>query len=613
MGVRQNPPAIFACGRLLEPFPLLGTYGALWPDERAIATLAEFRVNGYKGPGSVAELFAPAIPHTLVDMSILSPSSNLSKAPSDGDEQGDIAVVCGGQGSPLAEQLSDVLDRAQHHKGANGSTCRAFLHAAHSALKEEASAMSPQMWSRFPSADKLETLNALLTYISTAKEGHPALEGALLCLVQVASVLLGFEKGSKATITSGLCSGVLAAAAFAHSETPLQLASSGIEVVRLGFWIGAEAHSEAWRCTSAHLQAQSSQGVGAGSWSLACYGPGLSEAQLRETIDDFQSRVLGKPQVGPLYISTVVSTNRLTVSGPPPLLDLFQRHVEHLPRHRDDADTAKTAAARFECYRLPLQAPYHSERLLSDAADRVLARARERALTPQLLSAHRVRSLLLPFESGNTSQDLLEALTQGVLTHVNRWDKVVEHLASHELSEVFYVDSASRGLAGHLGTSQKPTSLLGSKSSEGSPDDESLHSHTFREEDERIAIVSVSCRFPDAADSPETFWTKVKDQSRSRREIPPHLFDWKAYQPLKGKSQRNTFSVPYGNFLDNPDKFDNQLFNMSPKESLQLDPQHRWVLMCCYEAMEDAGFVPEELASYLTTRVGCFIGASSDE
>ncbi|PWN89743.1 ketoacyl-synt-domain-containing protein, partial [Acaromyces ingoldii] len=72
-------------------------------------------------------------------------------------------------------------------------------------------------------------------------------------------------------------------------------------------------------------------------------------------------------------------------------------------------------------------------------------------------------------------------------------------------------------------------------------------------------------------------------------------------------------SVPYGNFLDSVDKFDNQLFSMSPKESIQLDPQHRLALMCCYEAMEDAGFVPEQMSSYLTTRVGCFIGASSDD
>ncbi len=64
----------------------------------------------------------------------------------------------------------------------------------------------------------------------------------------------------------------------------------------------------------------------------------------------------------------------------------------------------------------------------------------------------------------------------------------------------------------------------------------------------------------------------------------------------------------YGNFLRNPFLFDNELFDISPREAKSIDPQQRVLLQTAYRALENAGYVPDSTPSFARDTFACFVG-----
>ncbi|KAH9941254.1 uncharacterized protein BXZ73DRAFT_75212 [Epithele typhae] len=71
--------------------------------------------------------------------------------------------------------------------------------------------------------------------------------------------------------------------------------------------------------------------------------------------------------------------------------------------------------------------------------------------------------------------------------------------------------------------------------------------------------------------------------------------------------------VVHGNFLKNPDTFDCSFFRISPREAQNMDPQQRLLLRVAYNALEDAGYLPDSTPSSDPNTFGTYVGAATND
>ncbi len=126
---------------------------------------------------------------------------------------------------------------------------------------------------------------------------------------------------------------------------------------------------------------------------------------------------------------------------------------------------------------------------------------------------------------------------------------------------------------------------------------------------EPIAIVGIGCRFPGGADNPEAFWQLLKNKVDAITEVPKSRWDIEAYYDPNFEAPGKMYTR-YGGFLGQISDFDSQFFGISPREVISLDPQQRLVLEVSWEALENAGKVPEQL---FNSKTGVFIGICSSD
>ncbi|MBN3925716.1 type I polyketide synthase [Nostoc sp. NMS4] len=128
-------------------------------------------------------------------------------------------------------------------------------------------------------------------------------------------------------------------------------------------------------------------------------------------------------------------------------------------------------------------------------------------------------------------------------------------------------------------------------------------------EKEPIAIIGIGCHLPGGATSPEAFWKLLIDGVDAITEVPVERWNSRSlYDQDRGKPGK--IYTHRGGFIENIDQFDAQFFGISPKEAERIDPQQRILLEVAYEALEDAGQVPEHLSG---SKTGVFIGISSHD
>ncbi|MCF3131695.1 type I polyketide synthase [Streptomyces olivochromogenes] len=121
---------------------------------------------------------------------------------------------------------------------------------------------------------------------------------------------------------------------------------------------------------------------------------------------------------------------------------------------------------------------------------------------------------------------------------------------------------------------------------------------------EAIAMVGAGCRFPRGAHGLPEFWRLLREETDAIEEVPADRWDVDRYYDAD-PHKRGAMYSRWGSFLDGVDQFDPAFFGIAPREAHEMDPQQRLLLEVAWEALEDAGQVPTDLAG---TRTSVFTG-----
>ncbi|WP_445629543.1 type I polyketide synthase [Nostoc sp. DSM 114167] len=124
---------------------------------------------------------------------------------------------------------------------------------------------------------------------------------------------------------------------------------------------------------------------------------------------------------------------------------------------------------------------------------------------------------------------------------------------------------------------------------------------------EPIAIIGIGCRFPGGVNSPEQLWLLCKNGGDAIAEVPSDRWDVDAYYDPDLSSYDKT-NTRWGGFLANIDLFDPGFFGISTSEAATIDPQQRLLLEVSWEALENAGYDPLQLAG---SQTGVFVGIAT--
>ena len=257
--------------------------------------------------------------------------------------------------------------------------------------------------------------------------------------------------------------------------------------------------------------------------------------------------------------------------------------------------------------------PYHAPHLYSqEDVEDIVGSLGPRSADACLNRVPILSSTGATVEGGNF-KTLLNAAVGQILLRPIRWSGVLEELQIHLQrvgSKTFGIVPIGTKADQLIYTGLKQTSLppsLFAAPAQSKPclPEGALYSSPGQA---KLAIVGMSGRFPAAKDN-EAFWDLLYQGLDVHKPAPPSRWDVKTHVDLT-ETRKNTSATPFGCWLDEPGMFDARFFNISPREAPQIDPAQRLALMTAYEAIEQAGIVPDATPSTRRDRVGVYYGVT---
>ncbi|KAF7320598.1 hypothetical protein HMN09_00144300 [Mycena chlorophos] len=502
-----------------------------------------------------------------------------------------------GQGTSAASQTTARQQALRDASAASGAGS-ALLAACHEAFHAELASLPAHErgvdLADFPTPSTLLQSPAL----DTGKyAGNPILSGTTLFLVQTLRYLRLVEQEQQQQATPapfrdalaryghgvlGFSSGVLPACVVAASPDLGAFIANSVQAMRLAVWIGVRGREYA--------------AVGAGGatglpWSVVILGASREDAErlLAEWAQTNSNSETNSALATPLYITAVLDGACVTVSGRPDALEAFAATLE---------------PARYVAHKTTLDTLYHAAEHGEAGAmrERVLADVRSRRVRfPDF--ADLVVPVRNTFDGSAASREcdgsLVELVVDMIFTQPVNWDRVTEGLGP-----VGKEDARIANLGPGTGLLRTTERALGV----GSVDWSKGSAESVKPKQEPIAIVGMAVNMPGAPDS-DALWRLLEDSINTVSEIPENRFKVEDYNGAKIPGRQ--MKAHTGNFLDNVDEFDNKFFKISPREAKSMDPQQRVLLHTAYQALEDAGYVPNATPTFKPETFGCYVGVAT--
>ncbi|HXZ15338.1 MAG TPA: type I polyketide synthase, partial [Roseiarcus sp.] len=128
----------------------------------------------------------------------------------------------------------------------------------------------------------------------------------------------------------------------------------------------------------------------------------------------------------------------------------------------------------------------------------------------------------------------------------------------------------------------------------------------FALDDSHVAVIGRACRLPGATNV-AALWDLLRTGRCAVTAIPADRWplDRHGHPRLREPGRSYTWAA---GVLPDVWGFDPAVFGIAPREAQQMDPQQRILLELAFEACEDAGFPPTQLAG---GRTGAYVGASA--
>ncbi|KAJ5645006.1 type I iterative polyketide synthase [Penicillium longicatenatum] len=387
---------------------------------------------------------------------------------------------------------------------------------------------------------------------------------------------------------AGFCAGLLPCAAVATSRNIIELLSRGQDFFYVALHLGIRIES--------YKQTTVVKGACPPHLPFSLVIEGLSTSRAQELLTEHNRQCPSSY----VYLSAINSDTCVTLSG-------RGDHLQQFSQNSVLSQCKIRPTNIFSFYHDRHQLDGVRKDVLQDLRNNILSLSAPLRLNVPIFSNIDGR----PIGPGQvtTFEEISEKLLEMMLLEPVDWAAVEDNILAAIKRSACHVDASYEilnfgpgyGMSRGRYTLPDNVTILAASAAEPQPSPQDA-SGLLSPED--IAIVGMGVDLPGAPNT-DALWQNLVQGVNSCNEIPSsrfHVEDF--YQKKDGR----TLKTKYGNFLENPFMFDNEVFGISRREAHSMDPQQRVMLQTAYRALEDAGYVPDSTPSFSRKTFGCFIG-----